>query len=151
MVDVGCVVQAMSADSKGRPWDWSDDADDVIVPEQPAVACYTNPAGDVVLRQRGAWNDDEDAWIWFSPEHARAIATAILQVAGYEATARAPVPKSAQNGSKPKDPTGAARQRRRRERQKEPTLDIDRDQARDVTAEDRDTVTVAVTRDGEAS
>ena len=131
----------MSADSNGRPWDWSDDDDDVVVPEQPAIACYTNPTGAVVLRQRGAWNDDDDAWIWFSPEHARAIANAILEVAGYEFTA--PVPKP--DGNKSKDGAAAERQRRYRERKKKEATPehviFDRDDHNDRDVTDRETVT----------
>ncbi len=126
----------MSANGDGRAWDWSDDARDLVVQEQPAIAVYTNPANAVVIRQAGAWNDDEDAWIWFSPDHALAIAKAILEAAGLDAMALAPEPEQA--ASKAKDPTAAERQRRRRARQKEPELDIDRD------------VTV-VTRDGKAA
>ena len=81
----------MSADSNGRAWDWSDDADDVVVREQPPIAAYRNPSGDVVLRQRGDCFDD-DAWIWFGVDHARAIAAAILEVAGLDATALGPEP-----------------------------------------------------------
>ena len=106
----------MSADGDGRPWDWADGADDVIVAEQPPVACYINSADAIVLRQPAAAHDEDDAVIWFAPEHARAIAAAILYVAGYQASALAPEP--AQVGGKAKDPTAAGRQARYRERQK---------------------------------
>ena len=135
----------MSTDSAGRTWCWSDDAADTVVPEQPAIACYTNPEGAVVLRQHGAWNDDDDAWIWFAPEHALAIAKAILAAAGLDGEALDPEPCAA----KPKDATAAERQRRRRTRQKqEKTAALfDCDVTDGVTPEDRDTVT----RDGEAA
>ena len=68
-------------------FDWGADAGDVIVREQPAIACYVNPAGDIVLRQRGY--PEDDAWIWFAPGHALAIAAAILEAAGLEVTATA--------------------------------------------------------------
>ena len=131
----------VSADGNGRPWDWADDADDVIVAKQPPVACYINSADAIVLRQPAAEHDEDDAVIWFGSEHARAIAAAILHVAGYEASALAPKP--APCAIKAKDATGAERQKRRRARQKEePTLDIDRDT---VT----ETVTGTVTRDAQ--
>ena len=127
-------------DSAGRAWDWQDDADDVIVRGQSAIACYLNPAGDIVLRQHGDYFD-EDAWIWFAVEQAPAVAAAIIEAAGLDATALAPEPTQ-----KPKDTTAAGRQRRYRKRKKKepsPEPDIfdrdDRDVTRDVT--DRDTVT----------
>ncbi len=113
----------MSPDSGNAEFDWADA--DVVVEEQLPVACYTNPAGDVVLRQRAAWPDNDDLAIWFAPQHARAIAAAILRVAGYQAPA--PAPEPAQASAKPKPATPAERQRRRRARQEEPTLDSDRD------------------------
>ncbi len=125
----------LSADSNGRPWDWSDDAGDTIVPEQPAIAIYTNPADAVVIRQHGAWNDDDDVWVFFSPAHAPAIAAAILAAAGLD------IADLAQSVSKPMASTAAARQKRYRDRKKkEPALfdgeerDITRDVTRDESA-----------------
>ena len=124
---------------EAHTWNWREDAGDVIVRAQPAIACYLNPAGDIVLRQHGDYFDD-DAWIWFAVEQAPAVAAAILEAAGLDATALAPEPTQ-----KPKDTTAAGRQRRYRKRQKkELTLEPDifdrddRDVTRDVT--DRDTV-----------
>lgn len=114
----------MSTDDAGRDFDWSEAH--VVVPEQPATACYLNPAGGIVLRQQGAWPDNDDHWLWFAPEHAPAVAKAILEAAAL--STMAPEPEPEQVGNAPKDPTAAERQRRRRARQKEePTLDIARD------------------------
>ena len=161
----------MTADNEGRPWDWGDDDGDVIVAEQPPVACYLNPKGAVVLRQPAAEHDEDDAVIWFGPEPARAIAAAILHVAGYEVAGleaagldaadiaeRAPEP--AQDATKPMAGTSASRQKRYRQRKKkdpapEPAL-FDRNDRNAVTPEDRnavtdtvtETVTPTVTRDG---
>ncbi len=137
------------ADSGGRAWDWCEDADDVVVKAQPAIAIYPGPAG-VVIRRQGDWNDDDDDVIWFGVDQARGVATAILKAAGLDPMAQ--TPESAQVVSEPKDSTAAERQRRRRARQRDqPTLDIDRDQARDVTAEDRDIDRDIVTGDGGAA
>ena len=126
----------MSAGSEGREFDWRDDADDVIVRSQPAIAIYPGPAG-VVIRRQGDWCDDDDGVVWFGVDQAPAIAAAILETAGLDATALVPEP-----APKPKDSTAAARQRRRRARQKEEaTLDLGH-----VTAV---TAVTAVTRDGE--
>ena len=119
----------------GTEFDWHD-ANEVIVREQPAIAVYINPAGDIVLRQRGDCFDD-DAWIWFHPEHAAAVAAAILEAAALDAPVSTPEPT--QVDSKPKDSTGAGRQRRYRERKKkESTSELFDREDRDVT---RDTVT----------
>ena len=134
----------MTADNNGRPWNWTDDASDTIVPQQPPIACYLNTGDQIVLRQRGdCFNDD--AWIWLNTNHAAALATAILELAGLDIADLAPEP--APCAIKPRDATGAERQRRRRARQKEPMLAIDPGQDRDVTVEARD----SVTRDGEAA
>ena len=49
---------------------YSDDADfswndrDLIVgPEQPAIAVFHNPRGEIVIRQEGRFGTDEDHWI----------------------------------------------------------------------------------------
>ena len=63
------------ATAVGRDFDWRDD--DVIVPQQLAIAVYRNPAGDIVLRQCSDGFYD-DAFSWFHPKHAQAVAAAIL-------------------------------------------------------------------------
>ncbi len=143
------------ADNEGHSWDWGDDAGDVVVEAQPGIAVYAGPAG-VVIRRQGDWDEHDDGLVWFGIEHARAVASAILDVAGYEASAPAPKP----DGGKSKNNAGAQRQRRYRESKKkdpapEPAL-FERDA---VTAAERDTVTDGVTdtvtdtvtRDGEAA
>ena len=122
--------------NESREFDWCDD--DVVVPQQPAIAIYLNPAGDVVLRQRGDVYDD-DSWIWFGSEHALAVARAILEAVGLSVADLVPEPTQVRSH----DTTAAERQRRYRERKKrESTPDIfDRDVA------DRN----AVTRDGKAA
>ena len=131
----------MSA-GESREFDWLQDAGDVVVRSQPAIAIYPGPAG-VIIRRQGDICDDGDDVIWFAAEQAPAIAAAIMEAAGLDAKAMAPEPTR-----KPKDTTAAGRQRRYRERQKKestPEPDIfGRDVTRDVTPEDRD----ATPRDG---
>lgn len=138
-------------DSEGRPWDWHDDAYDVIVPDQPPVACYVNPKGAVVLRQRGIDHYDDDPFVWFRIEHAPAVALAILEAAGLDATALTPEPARA--CSKPKGASGAERQRRYRDRQKkDSTPEPDLLNRNSVTRDERNGVTPRdVTRDGDAA
>ena len=45
-------------------FDWSD-TDSVVLPEQPATACYFNPCGELVIRQK-RWPDD-DSFIYIAP------------------------------------------------------------------------------------
>lgn len=124
------------------PWNWHNDADDVVVLDQPPVACYVNPKGAVVLRQRDDWPSDDDSIIWFAPEHAAAVARAIMAAADFDPLVLTPDP--ARSSVKPKSASGAERQRRYRNRKRKETPtepDI-------FGSEDRDTITRDVTRDG---
>ena len=134
----------MSPD-ESREFEWLQDAGDVVIQAQPAVAVNTGPAGVVIRRQADEFDEmygHGDILISFSIEHAPAIAAAILEAAGLDATALDPEPTLRR--TKAKDPTAAGRQRRHRERKKKestPEPDIfDRDVARDT-----------VTRDGSAT
>ncbi len=135
-------------DTENSEFNWTDT--NLVVEEQLPVACYRNPEGDVVLRQRAAWPDDDDPAIWFGPQHARAIAAAIIQVAGYQTTV--PAPEPAQASVKPQATSAAERQKRYRDRRKkEPTPEpniFDRNDRDAVTAAERDTVTDGVMRNG---
>ena len=126
------------ADNESRDFCWIDGADAVIVPDQPAVACYLNPAGDVVLRQRGDCLDPDDAYLWFAIDHAPAIAKGILEVAGLSIADLVPEPTPV--GSK-----AAQRQKRYRDRQKKELTTEPDIFDRDVTGRD------TVTRDGDAA
>jgi hypothetical protein len=61
--------------SAGRPpaaaddFDWADD-DSIVLKEQRATAIYHNKAGDVVIRQKAAWDDDQDVFVMITPENA---------------------------------------------------------------------------------
>jgi hypothetical protein len=102
----------MSESFESRDFDWLEADEHVAVPEQQALAVYTNPRGDVVVRQRGDY-PDEDVWIIVNPANAAALAAAILEAAGYSE----PAPVTSQHRhSQPKDKTAADRQRRYRER-----------------------------------
>ena len=138
-------------DSEGRAWDWLEDADDVIVREQSAVAIYPGPDGVVIRRRGDLWNGGGDDVICFTIEQAPAVATAILEAAGLDATAL--TPERTGGSVNTDDKTAAKRQRRYCERKKkELTPDIfdraDRDDRNAVTRADRDvTDRDAVTRE----
>ena len=102
-------------------FDWNE-ADNVTVSTQMAIAVYLNTFGELVIRQEGQFHPDEDAWIVIAPNNVPAVIQAMQQVMGM--TTRTVT----------KDPTAANRQRRHREKHR----DI-RDGATPVT--DADTVT----------
>lgn len=62
-------------------WQDAENAGDVILPEQRALAIYPNGKGNIVLRQEAGWNDDEDAVILVCPQHAERVAHALLNCA----------------------------------------------------------------------
>jgi len=90
-------------------FDWYGD-DTIVVQEQLAVAVYTNPRGNVVIRQKADWCDEDDIWIVISPDRAGAVARAILALVEPEAEP-APLALPA-----PADRTAAERQKRYRQR-----------------------------------
>jgi hypothetical protein len=63
-------------------FDWSVRNPEVIVRSQPAIAVYTNTADQVVLVREREWNEEEDAFVLISREHAIKVAHAILEAAG---------------------------------------------------------------------
>ena len=115
-------------DSESRDFHWLEDAGDVIVRSQPAIAVYPGPAG-VVVRRQGELYGDGDEVVWFAADQAPAVAAAILAAAGFDPPVLASGTTRVDSKPKGKDPTAAERQRRRRKRQREePTADIfDRD------------------------
>lgn len=111
-------------------FDWDDV--DIVVPEQGAIAVYENPFGNIVVRERVSYPED-DKWIVFLPQYAEVIVRRIIEVADLPFTL---VPNGVHaaigSSGKAKDGTAAERQRRRRKK-----LQNDRDSERD----DIDTVT----------
>jgi hypothetical protein len=65
-------------------FDWKTIEEDIVVPEQAAIAVYTNPAGAIVLRQAGQYGPEEDTIIVVQPSHAMALASALLDRAGID-------------------------------------------------------------------
>jgi hypothetical protein len=94
-----------------RDFDWNDDDSNVVVPEQAAIAVYLNPRGNVVIRQAGQYRPDEDSFVIVAPDHAAAVADAILRVAGLHRDQ-----PDDSDPPKPKDRTTAERLRRYTER-----------------------------------
>jgi hypothetical protein len=147
-------------------FDWKTIEEDIVVPEQAAIAVYCNPEGGVVLRQAGQYGPDEDTTIVLHPSHALALARAILDRASLDTMLIVHISElRIQNGGgeilqpfpdqrtidavrnagreaeeTKKDRTAAERQRRHREKQRERDS---HDADRDIDVTDRDTVTSA--------
>ena len=59
-----------------RDWDWNTDTDSTVVPAVQAVAVYTNPKGDIVVRQQDMYGED-DSVIVVPRQHASRLAKAL--------------------------------------------------------------------------
>lgn len=91
--------------SAGHDFNWYGDEADIAIPDQAAIAVYHNPSGDIVIRQRQEWPEEQDALILVTLARASTLARAILAAAG-----------EGEPGPALRDVTGALRQRRCRER-----------------------------------
>lgn len=58
----------------------SDDA--VIIPEQQAIACYFNPAGDLVIRQERSWDREEDSFVFVHKSNLAAFLDKLCDICG---------------------------------------------------------------------
>ncbi len=65
-------------------FDWTTDADSIVLGEQPAVAVYTNPRGSIVIRRQADMTEEFDDCVFILPENAAAVARAILREAGID-------------------------------------------------------------------
>jgi hypothetical protein len=63
-------ITATQAD-EDKPFDWSDENKDVIVPEQRSIACYINSFGAIVIKEQSLL--DDDVFICVLPEAATAL------------------------------------------------------------------------------
>jgi hypothetical protein len=72
------LAQAANADD----FDWDDpDNESVVLQEQRATAAYHNKAGELIIRQRAAFNEDSDAFVIVNPENTTAFLEAVAAVA----------------------------------------------------------------------
>lgn len=53
-------------------FDWNTD-DSIILKEQRATAVYHNKLGELIIRQRAAWDDDRDTFVYIMPENVVAF------------------------------------------------------------------------------
>jgi hypothetical protein len=67
----------MNDDTEDFSWR---ETDAVVVRQQDAIAVYSNPDGDLVIRRRQAWDEDSDVWIIVAQTQIRAIIDAMEKV-----------------------------------------------------------------------
>lgn len=60
-----------------RNWNWHDDADDIVLGEQPQTAVYINGSDAVTIRQTDNYGSD-DAIVTVRPELAKRLCDAIM-------------------------------------------------------------------------
>jgi hypothetical protein len=89
--------------------DWRD-SESVVVPEQQAIAVYTNVNDVVVVRQERAWDEDSDTIVLIHRQHVLTVVEAMLAEIGMG------LGEMQKSTTAAKDPTAAHRQRRRGER-----------------------------------
>jgi hypothetical protein len=54
--------------------------DAVAVRQQDAIAIYENPDGDMVIRRRRDWNEEDDVWIVIARDQVRTVMQAMEKV-----------------------------------------------------------------------
>ncbi|MDF0517742.1 hypothetical protein P0R31_10910 [Bradyrhizobium yuanmingense] len=67
----------MNDNSEDFSWQ---DADAVVVRQQDAIAVYSNPDGDLVIRRRRAWDEEDDVWIVVGQAQIRTVIEAMERV-----------------------------------------------------------------------
>jgi hypothetical protein len=67
----------MNDDTEDFSWR---DTDAVVVRQQDAIAVYSNPDGDLVIRRRRAWDEEDDIWIVVAQTQVRTVIDAMEKV-----------------------------------------------------------------------
>jgi hypothetical protein len=67
-------------------FDWASDHDSVVLPQQLLTACYFNPNGELVIRQR-RWPDD-DQFIFIAPESIDTFIDKLTDIVGIPSVGR---------------------------------------------------------------
>jgi hypothetical protein len=62
-----------------KDFSWND-TEALVVRQQDAIAVYANPAGDLVIRRRQAWDENEDVWILISQSQVQTVVEAMQRV-----------------------------------------------------------------------
>ncbi|MCP1760015.1 hypothetical protein [Bradyrhizobium japonicum] len=75
----------MNDDTEDFSWR---DTDSVVVRQQDAIAVYSNPDGDLVIRRRRSWDEEDDVWIVVAQTQIRTVINAMEKVLKEVQTAR---------------------------------------------------------------
>lgn len=67
----------MNDDTEDFSWR---DTESVVVRQQDAIAVYSNPDGDLVIRRRRSWDEDDDVWIVVAQTQIRTVIDAMEKV-----------------------------------------------------------------------
>ena len=62
-------------------WNAGEAEDDLVVPQQLAIAAYSNPKGDIVIRQQADALETDDHFIVIHRSHLRALIVKLEKLA----------------------------------------------------------------------
>ena len=100
----------MTGHSPEFDWNPSNDTDhSIVVRHQPAIAVYTNPHDEVVIRQQDQYDESDDHFVYITKDNVLRVAQRMLDLSGIEAERQEPL-------LLPPPSKGAERQRRYRQR-----------------------------------
>jgi hypothetical protein len=77
-----------SPEPTGEDFDWSAD-NSVVLREQPETAVYFNADGALVIRQRAAWNQEDDPFVFISPANIGEFLDKLTDICGVPSVGRA--------------------------------------------------------------
>jgi hypothetical protein len=69
-------------------FDWLND-NSVVLREQPETAVYFNADGALVIRQRAAWNQDDDPFVFINPANLGEFIDKLTDICGVPSVGRA--------------------------------------------------------------
>jgi hypothetical protein len=107
-------------------FNWYNKDDSIVVRHQPATAVYTNPHGEVVVRQQDQYGDEDD-FIYIAKDNALKVAQAILTEAGVEVEMAVREDGGLKEPLLLPAPTKAAERARRYRRNKRDGVTLERD------------------------
>lgn len=71
-VDAIALAEAARAQLDDEDFNWNTD-DAVIIKEQRATAVYHNRLGELIIRQKAAWDDEGDTFVYVTLENCNAF------------------------------------------------------------------------------
>ena len=72
LAEAAKAAHGQKAPDEVEDFDWNTD-DAVILKEQRATAVYHNKMGELIIRQRAAWDDEQDTFVYVAPENVTAF------------------------------------------------------------------------------